>query len=144
MKESILQRYEIAVETLINQRQPKITNAQSAKTAIETADKAIDQIKEKSGKLSLADINHPMYATASAVTESLGLKKKEKRRLRKPNQPNWKKKVERGIRKIRGDKSTLNEIKNEKSVKEKRKKALFSKTSITSSKKSKCQQSLKN
>ena len=133
MKESILQRYEIAVETLINQRQPipKITNAQSAKTAIETANKAIDQIiKEESGKLSLADVNHPMHATASAVTESLGLKKKEKRRLRKPNQPNWKKKVERGIRKIRGDISTLNEIKNEKSVKEKRKKALFSKHNI--------------
>ena len=81
MKESILQRYEIAVETLINQRQPipKITNAQRAKTAIETANKAIDQIKEESGKLSLADVNHPMYATASAVTESLGLKKKKKK-----------------------------------------------------------------
>ena len=105
MKESILQRYEIAVETLINQGQPipKITNAQSAKTAIETANKAIDQTKEESGKLSLADVNHLMYATAYAVTESLGLKTKEKRRLRKPNQPNWKKKVERGIRKIRGD-----------------------------------------
>ena len=53
MKESILQRYEIAVETLINQRQPipKITNAQSAKTAIETANKATDQIKEESEKL---------------------------------------------------------------------------------------------
>ena len=132
IKESILQRYEIAVETLINQRQPipKITNAQSAKTAIETAKKAIDQIKEESGKLSLADVNHLMYVTASAVTESLGLKTKEKRRLRKTNQPNRKKKVERGIRKIRGDMSTLNEIKNEKSVKEKRKKALFSKHNI--------------
>ena len=132
MKESILQSSEIVVETLINQRQPipKITNAQSAKTAIETANKAIDQIKEESRKLSLADVNHLMYAAASAVTESLGLKTKEKRRLRKPNQPNWKMKVERGIRKIRDDISTLNEIMNEKSVKEKRKKALFSKHNI--------------
>ena len=89
MKESILQSSEIVVETLINQRQPipKITNAQSAKTAIETANKPIDQIKEESRKLSLADVNHLMYAAASAVTESLGLKTKEKRRLRKPNQP---------------------------------------------------------
>ena len=89
MKESILQRYEIAMETPINQRPPipKIKNAQSAKTAIETANKAIDQIKEESGKLSLTDVNHLMYATASAVTESLGLKTKERRRLRKPNQP---------------------------------------------------------
>ena len=71
-----------------------------------------------------------MYATASAVAESLGLKRKEKRRLRKPNQPNWKRKVERGIPKIRGDISTLNDIKNEKSVKEKRKKAPFSKHNI--------------
>ena len=132
MKESILQRYEICVETLINHRQPipKITNAQSAKTAIEKANKAIDQLKEESGKLSLADVNHLMYATASAVAESLGLKTKEKRRLRKPNQTNWKRKVERGIPKIRGDISTLNDIKNEKSVKEKREKALFSKHNI--------------
>ena len=120
------------METLINQRQPipKTTNAQSAKTAIETANKAIDQIKEESGKLSLADVNHLMYATASAVTDALGVKTKEKRRLRKPNQPNWKKKVERGIRKIRCDISTLNKIKNKKSVKEKRKKALFSEHNI--------------
>ena len=130
MKESLLQRYEIAVESLMNQRQPKITNAQSAKTAIETANKAIDQIKEESGKLSLTDVNHLMYATASAVTEALGLKTKEKRRLRKPNQPKWKKKIEREICKIRGDISTLNEIKNEKSVEEKGKKALFSKHNI--------------
>ena len=118
------------METPINQRPPipKIKNAQSAKTAIETANKAIDQIKEESGKLSLTDINHLMYATASA--ESLDLKTKEKRRLRKPNQPKWKKKIEREICKIRGDISTLNEIKNEKSVKEKRKKALFSKHNI--------------
>ena len=89
MKKSILQRYEIAVETPINQRPPipKIKNAQSAKTEIETADKAIDQIKEESGKLSLMDVNHLMYATASAVTESLSLKQKKKRTLRKPNQP---------------------------------------------------------
>ena len=79
MKESILQRYEIAVETPMNQRPPipKIKNAQSAKTAIETGNKDIDQIKEESGKLSLTDANHLMYATASAVTESLGLKTKE-------------------------------------------------------------------
>ena len=116
MKESILQRYEIAVETPINQRPPipKIKNAQSAKTAIKTTSKAIDQIKEKSGKLSLTAVNHLMYATASAVTESLGLKTKEKRRLRKPNQANWKKKIEREICKIRGDISTLNEIKKKK------------------------------
>ena len=74
MKESILQRCEIAVETPINQRPPipKIKNAQSAKTA----NKAINQIKEESGKFSLTDVNHLMYATASAVTESLALKKK--------------------------------------------------------------------
>ena len=41
-----------------------------------------------------------------------------------------KKKIEREICKIRGDISTLNEIKNEKSVKEKQKKALFSKHNI--------------
>ena len=57
-----------------------------------------------------------MYATASAVTESLGLKTEEKRRLRKRNQPKLKKKIERDIRKIRGDISTLNEIKNEKKI----------------------------
>lgn len=41
MKASILQRYEIVMETPINQRPPipKIKNAQSAKTAIETANK---------------------------------------------------------------------------------------------------------
>ena len=68
-----------------------------------------------------------MYATASAVTESLGMKTKEKSRLQKPNQPKWKKKIEREICKIRGDISTLNDIKNKKSVKEKRRKALFNK-----------------
>ena len=71
-----------------------------------------------------------MFATASAITESLGIKTKEKSRLRKPNQPKWKKKIEREICKIRGDISTLYETKNEKSVKEKRKKALFSKHNI--------------
>lgn len=47
-------------------------------SATETLNKAIDQIKEDSGKLSLMDINHLMYATASAVTESLGMKTKQK------------------------------------------------------------------
>ena len=94
------------------------------------ANKAIDQIKEESGKLSLTDINHLMYATASAVTESLGMKTKEKSRLRKPNQPKWEKKIESEICKIRGDISALNEIKNKKSVKEKLKKALFNKYNI--------------
>ena len=44
IKESILQRYEIAMETPISQRSPipKIKNARNAKTAIETANKAID------------------------------------------------------------------------------------------------------
>ena len=132
------------METPINPRPPipKIKNAQSAKTAIETANKAIDQIKQESGKLSLTDVNQLMYATASAVTESQGLKTKEKRRLRKPNQPKWEKKIECKICKIRGDISTLNEIKNEKSVREKRKKALFSKHNIKQE--SKYQQSLKN
>ena len=85
MRESILQSYEIAVETPINQRPPipKIKNVQSAKTTIETASKAIDQIKEESGKLTLTDVNHLMYATASAVTESLGLKTKEKKEAAK-------------------------------------------------------------
>ena len=47
MKESILQRYEIAMETPISQRPPipKIKNTQSAKTAIDMANKAIYQIK---------------------------------------------------------------------------------------------------
>lgn len=40
------------------------------------------------------------------------------------------KKIEGEIYKIRGDVSTLNEIKHEKPVKEKRKKALFSKHNI--------------
>lgn len=49
-------------------------------SATETLNKAIDQIKEESGKLSLTDINHLMYATASSVTELLGMKTKEKKR----------------------------------------------------------------
>ena len=122
MKESIIQRYEIAMETPISQRPPipKIKNVQRAKSAIEMAKKAINQIKEESGKLSLTDISHIVYATASAVTESLGMNTKKKNGLRNPNQPKWKKKIEREICKIRGDISGLNEIKNKKSVKEKR------------------------
>ena len=89
MKESILQRYEI------NQRPPipKIKNAQSVKTAIETANKAIDQIKEESGELFLTDVNHLMYAAASAVTESLGLKKKKKRGSENPINQHGKRKL---------------------------------------------------
>lgn len=34
------------------------------------------EIKEESGKLALTDINHLVYATASAVTVSLGMKTK--------------------------------------------------------------------
>ena len=95
MKASLLQRYEIAMETPINQRPPipKIKNAQSAKTAIETANKAIDQIKEESGKLSLTEVNHLMYATASAVRESLGLKIKEKGGCENPINQNGKRKL---------------------------------------------------
>ena len=95
MKENILQRYEIARETPISQRPPipKIKNVQSAKSVVETANKAIHQIKEESGKLSLTDINHLMYATASAVTESLGMKTKKKFGLRKPSQPKWKRRL---------------------------------------------------
>ena len=84
MKASILQRYETAMETPINQRPtiPKIKNVQSAKTAIETANKAIDQIKEESGKLSLTDVNHLMYATASVQTNT-GLESKRKKEAAK-------------------------------------------------------------
>ena len=95
MKESILQRYEIAMETPISQRPPipKIKNTQSTKTAIDMANKAIDQIKEESGKLSLTDINHLMYATASAVTESLGMKTKKKVGCENPINQNGKRKL---------------------------------------------------
>ena len=95
MKESIIQRYEM--ETPLNERPriPKIKSAQSAKTAIETANNAIDHIKGESGKLSITDVNHLVYATASAVTESLAVKTKQKRRLRKANQPEWKNNIER-------------------------------------------------
>lgn len=71
-----------------------------------------------------------MHATASTVKESLGIKTKRNNKLTKPNQPKWKRKIEGEIYKIRGDVSTLNEIKHEKPVKEKRKKALFSRKPI--------------
>ena len=95
MKENILQRYEIARETPISQRPPipKIKNVQSAKSVVETANKAIHQIKEESGKLSLTDINHLMYATASAVTESLGMKTKKKTDYENPANQNGKRKL---------------------------------------------------
>ena len=81
MKESILQSYEIAMETPISQRPPipKIKNTQSAKTAIEMANKAIDQIKEESGKLSLTDINHPYVCNCLCSYRITGHENKRKK-----------------------------------------------------------------
>ena len=144
IEESILQRYKIAKETPISQRSPipNIKNERHAKSAIEKANKAILSHQPDKRPISLTDINHLVYATSSTVKESLGIKTKRNNKLRKPNQPKWKKKIEGEIYKIRGDVSTLNEIKHEKPVKEKRKKTLFSKHNIKQEEQ--YQQSLKN
>ena len=97
MKESILRKYEAAKETPIGQRPPlpKIKSDRHSKSATEIANKVINQIKDQLPEvLSLTDINHLIYASASAITESLGIKEKRKYRLRKDNRPKWKKKLE--------------------------------------------------
>ena len=134
MKENILRKFETAKETPIGHRIPipKIKSDRHSKSAIETANKAINQIEDELPEVlsSLTDINHLVYAAASAITELLGIKQKRRNILRKVNQPKWKKRIENDLCKIRGDISILNKVKNEKPVREKRKKALFRKHNI--------------
>ena len=78
IKESILQRYEIAKETPISQRPliPKIKNERHAKSAIDAANKAILSHRPDKRPISLTDINHLVHETSSTVKESLGITKK--------------------------------------------------------------------
>ena len=109
MKENILRKFETAKETPIDQRlpNPKIKSDRHSKSAIETANKAINQIKDELPEAlsGLTDINHLFYKAASAITESLGIKQKRRNILhvRKVNQPKWKKRIENDICKIRRD-----------------------------------------
>ena len=84
IKESILQRYEIAKETPISQRPPipKIKNERHAKSAIETANKAILSRQPDLSQTST------ILCICSTVKESLGIKTKRNNKLRKPNQGN--------------------------------------------------------
>ncbi|CAH3170788.1 unnamed protein product [Porites lobata] len=81
---SILQRYEIAKETPISQRPPipKIKNERHAKSAIETANKAILSRQPDLSQTST------ILCICSTVKESLGIKTKRNNKLRKPNQGN--------------------------------------------------------
>ena len=54
---------------------PKIKKDRRAHDAIDTANKAIKEIKEGiDGPLTITDINQIVYATALVITEQIGLK----------------------------------------------------------------------
>ena len=126
MEESILRLMEIGKETHIDKRPPlsKIRHSRKAKLALETANKALQNIKKRlEEQLSLTEINELFYATASAVAEALGLKSRT-RIHKKQEPPKWKKRIEREIQKIRGEISRLSEINKESQLKGKGRKLM--------------------
>ena len=126
MEESILRLMEIVKETHIDKRPPlpKIRHSRKAKLALETANKALQNIKKRlEEQLSLTEINELFYATASAVAEALGLKSRT-RIHKKQEQPKWKKRIEREIQMIRGELSRLSEINKESQLKGKGRKLM--------------------
>ena len=97
MEESILRLMEIVKEIDIDKRPPlpKIRRSRKAKLALETANKALQNIKRRlEQQLSWTEVTELFYAAPSAVAEALGLKSRT-RIHKKPEPPKWKKELNR-------------------------------------------------
>ena len=105
---------------------PKIKKDRRAHDAIDTANKAIKEIKEGiDGPLTITDISQIVYATASVITEQIGLKPRQHSRIgKKQKEPAWKTKIKKEIQKKRSDLSILTEIQNGSNIRERNGKRL--------------------
>ena len=102
---------------------PKIKKDRRTHDAIHTANKAIKEIKEGiDGPLTITDINQIVYATASVITEQIGLKPRQHSRIgKKQKEPAWKAKIKKEIQKKRSD---LSEIQNGSNIRERKRKEI--------------------
>ena len=122
MKNDILKYQEMTERPLL----PKIKKDRRAHDAIDTANKAIKEIKEGiDGPLTITDINQIVYATASVITEQIGLKPRQHSRIgKKQKEPAWKAKIKKEIQKKRRDLSILTEIQNGSNIRERKRKEI--------------------
>ncbi|KAL9955121.1 hypothetical protein ACROYT_G036407 [Oculina patagonica] len=89
MKNDIMRKWETVKYQEMTERPllPKIKKDRRARDAIDIADKAIKEIKEGiDGPLTITDINQIVYATASIITEKMGLKPRQHSRIGKKKQ----------------------------------------------------------
>ena len=116
MKNDILRKWETVKYQEMTERPllPKIKKDRRARDTIDTANKAIKEIKEGiDGPLTITGINQIVYATASIITEKIGLKPRQHSRIhKKTEEPAWKAKIKKEIQKKRSDLSILTEIQN--------------------------------
>ena len=86
MKNDILRKWETVKYQEMTERPllPKIKKDRHARDTIDTANKAIKEIKEGiDGPLTITSINQIVYATASIITEKIGLKLRQYSRIHK-------------------------------------------------------------
>ena len=99
MKNDILRKWETVKYQEMTERPllPKIKKDRRAHDAIDTANKAIEESKEGiDGPLTITDINQIVYATASMITEQIGLKPRQHNRIgKKQKEPAWKAKIKK-------------------------------------------------
>ena len=107
MKNDILRKWETVKYQEMTERPllPKIKKDRHAHDAIDTANKAIKGIKEGiDGPLTITDKNQIVYATASVITEQIGLKPRQHSRIgKKQKESAWKAKIKKEIQKKRSD-----------------------------------------
>ena len=128
MKDDILRKWETVKYQEMTERPllPKIKKDRRARDAIDTANKAIKEIKEGiDGPLTITGINQIVYATASIITEQIGLKPRQHSRIgKKQKEPPWKAKIKKEIQKKRSDISILTEIQNGSKIRERKRKEI--------------------
>ena len=129
MMEEIMVKWEIIKETNISDRPklPKIYLNMQARSALETANKAITEIKDKqTHRLSLSEVNQLYYASALAISDTLGIKQKQRQKTTRPKQddPLWKKRLRNQIKNIRGEISSLSELKRGTEMRKKKRRKI--------------------
>ena len=128
IKNDILRKWETVKYQEMTERLllPKIKKDRRACDAIDTANKAIKEIKEGiDGPLTITGINQIVYATASTITEQIGLKPRQHSRIgKKQKEPAWKAKITKEIQKKRSDLSILTEIQNGSNIRERKRKEI--------------------
>ena len=104
---------------------PKIKKDRRAFEAIDITNKAIKEIKEGiDGPPTITGINQIVYATASIITEKVGLKLRQHSRIgKKTEEPAWKAKIKKYPKNL-SDLSIVTEIQNGSNIRDRKRKEI--------------------